>query len=229
VAGSTSEPALERTLVVATGNPHKRAEIAAMLEPFHVAVTTARERGLEEVEETGDTFEANALLKAVAGYRHTGLPCLADDSGLLVDALDGAPGVRSARFAGEDATDAANNALLVSKLVDVPVERRGAHFASNVALVLPRELADGVPEGPWRRHALDDDEAVAFTVEGTVPGRIIDAPRGSAGFGYDPHFLYEPAGKTFAELASSEKHAISHRGRAMAMMGDLFTAVFGER
>ncbi|TNF29784.1 MAG: non-canonical purine NTP pyrophosphatase [Deltaproteobacteria bacterium] len=217
---------MKRTLVVATGNPHKRAEIAAMLEPYHVAVTTAREHGLGDVEETGATFEENALLKAIAGFRHTGLPCLADDSGLLVDALDGAPGVYSARYAGADATDADNNALLISRLVDVPAERRGARFASNVALVLPAALAVGVPDGPWRRHDVDA-EAVAFTVEGTVPGRIIDDARGAAGFGYDPHFLYEPAGRTFAELASHEKHAISHRGQAMAMMGELFRAVFG--
>ena len=217
---------MERTLVVATGNPHKQAEIAAMLAPYHVAVATARERGLGEVEETGETFEDNALLKAIAGFAVTGLPCLADDSGLLVDALDGAPGVRSARYAGEGASDADNNALLIAQLAAVPAERRGARFVSTVALVLPPELAAAVPSGPWRRRALDVG-AVAFTVEGSVPGRIIDGARGSAGFGYDPHFLYEPASKTFAELAAHEKHAISHRGQAMAQLGDLFRAVFG--
>jgi len=228
---------MERTLVVATGNPHKRAEIAAMLAPFHVVVTTARERGLGDVEETGATFEDNALLKALAGFRGTGLPCLADDSGLLVDALDGAPGVRSARFAGarthgaadtgDDASDAANNALLIARLVGVPRERRGAHFVSTIALVLPDALAAAVPEGPWRRIPHPADGASAFTVEGTVAGRIIDAPRGRAGFGYDPHFLYEPAGKTFAELEAREKHAVSHRGQAMARLAALLHAVYG--
>lgn len=212
------------TLLVATGNPHKRAELAAMLAPHGVGVTTTRERGLPDAEETGETFEDNALIKALAGFGATGMPCLADDSGLLVAALDGAPGVRSARYAGDDATDADNNALLIARLAHVPEDERAAAFVSTIALVLPPDLAARAPEGPWRRHAIRG--GVAFTVSGRVEGRIIDTPRGGAGFGYDPHFLYEPAGKTFAELPAADKHAISHRGRAMARLSDLLAAVF---
>jgi len=217
---------MPETLVVATGNAHKRAEIAHMLAPFAVDVVTARERGVADAEETGETFAENALLKALGGYHGTGLPCLADDSGLLVDALDGQPGVRSARYAGDDATDADNNRLLIARLADVPAERRGARFVSTLALVLPERLAARAPEGPWRPVPIPEGGAVAFVVEGHVLGRIIDAPRGAAGFGYDPHFLYEPAGKTFAELAAAEKHAVSHRGQAMARLADLLRAVF---
>lgn len=218
------ETSMHPTLLVATGNPHKRAELATMLAPYGVGVTTTRERGLPDAEEIGETFEDNALIKAVAGFEATGLPCLADDSGLIVDALDGAPGVRSARYAGDDATDAENNALLISRLSHVPEADRGAAFVSTIALVLPSALAARAPNGPWRRRPIPG--GVAFTVSGRVAGRIVDAPRGSAGFGYDPHFLYEPAGKTFAELPAAEKHAVSHRGQAMGHLADLLTAVF---
>ena len=218
---------MPETLVVATGNAHKRSEIAAMLAPHRVEVVTTRELGLADAEETGDTFAANALLKAIGGWRGTRRPCLADDSGLIVDALGGLPGVRSARFAGEGATDAENNALLIARLAGVPAAARTARFVSTLALVLPPELAANAPLGPWERQPLDSEGAVAFTVSGQVEGRIIDEPRGAAGFGYDPHFLYEPAGRTFAELAAAEKHAVSHRGQAMARLSELLRATFG--
>ncbi len=218
---------MDRTLVVATGNAHKIREIGAMLAPLGVTVTTARELGVPDVPETGETFEDNAVIKAVSGFGGTGHACLADDSGLEVDALAGAPGVRSARYAGEPSDDANNNRKLIAALADVPRERRGARFVSAIALVLPADLAARVGEGAWHRRAVPEHpEATAFVVRGTVPGRIVDAPRGAGGFGYDPHFFYEPAGRTFAELAAEDKHAISHRGNAMAALKALFEALF---
>jgi len=214
-------------LIVATQNPKKLAELEAMIAPYGRPVLSARDIGLGEVEETGETFEDNAILKAVAGFEASGgRPSLADDSGLAVDALGGAPGVWSARFAGEAATDEANNAKLVAALAGVAPEDRGARFVSCVALVLPRALAARVPDGPWRRRSLREVAADAFVVEGAVPGRIIDEPRGAGGFGYDPHFWYEPAGCTFAELEPDAKHAVSHRGQAMRALGQLFAAVW---
>ncbi len=218
---------MKRTLVVATGNTHKRRELSSMLAPLGVSVTTAREHGVPDAPETGETFEDNAVIKAVAGYVGTGQPCLADDSGLEVDALGGAPGVRSARYAGEPANDANNNAKLIAALADVPAEARGARFVSAIALVVPRDQAAAIGEGAWRRRALPGHpQAVAFVVRGTVDGRIIDQARGEGGFGYDPHFLYEPAGRTFAELPAKDKHEVSHRGHAMKAMRQLFEALF---
>ncbi|MCB9733526.1 MAG: non-canonical purine NTP pyrophosphatase [Deltaproteobacteria bacterium] len=216
-----------RTLAVATGNAHKRSELEAMLAPLGVTVVLARDHGLGEVVEDGDTFAANALKKAREGYEVTGFPCLADDSGLEVDALGGAPGVISARWAGPGQDDAANNDKLVRELAGVPPERRGARFVSSLALVVPAALAEHAGDGPWAREELADLGAVAFSVEGTVPGRMLDAPRGGAGFGYDPYFLYEPAGKTFAELSQDEKLGFSHRGRAMRALDALLRQLFG--
>jgi XTP/dITP diphosphohydrolase len=183
-------------VVVATGNPHKLGEIRAILAGLDVELVSMREFDLEEPVEDGDTFEANALLKARACARAAGLPALADDSGLEVDALDGAPGVHSARYAGEPGDDRANNAKLVAALTDVPEEERGARFVCAAAVVLP----DG------REHV----------VRASMEGHVVDEPRGSNGFGYDPHFVADAAGdgRTNAELAPAEKDAISHRGAA---------------
>jgi XTP/dITP diphosphohydrolase len=191
------------TVVVATGNVGKVAEIRAALEPTGWTFVTASELGLTapEVEETGATFEENALLKARAYRDIFGMAALADDSGLEVDALSGSPGVRSARYAGEPASDAANNAKLLRELERVPAAGRTARFRSVVALVAP----DGT------------EEVAAGSCEGTI-GR---EPKGTGGFGYDP--LFEPAdapGRTMAELAMDEKNAISHRGRALRALRD---------
>jgi XTP/dITP diphosphohydrolase len=189
-------------IVLATANPDKAREIRAILDQAGVAVDLlARPGDVPDVDETGDTLEANARLKAGALCAATGVAALADDTGLEVDALGGAPGVRSARFAGEDATYADNVALLVERLRDVPAARRTARFAT-VALA----------------HWPDGREVIAF---GEVEGTIAAEPRGAEGFGYDPLFVPDEGdGRTFAEMSSAEKHGLSHRGRAFRTLAD---------
>ncbi|MFI0422118.1 RdgB/HAM1 family non-canonical purine NTP pyrophosphatase [Spongiactinospora sp. 9N601] len=184
-------------LVLATRNPGKIAELRRILADAGPAVTLV---GLDdfpeigEIAETGLTFAENALIKAHAVARGSGLPAVADDSGLCVDALNGMPGVFSARWSGRHGDDAANLDLLLAQIGDVPDGRRGGHFACAAALALP--------SGQER------------VVEGTLEGVIIDAPRGSGGFGYDPIFVPKGETRTTAELSPAEKDAISHRGRA---------------
>src|SRR4051812_32387740 len=183
-------------LVLASANPDKAREIAAILTVAVPKLDLApRPAGVPDVDETGTTLLENARLKAAAIAAATGEPAVADDTGLLVDALDGGPGVYSARFAGEGATYADNVAKLLAELAGVPAERRTARF-ETVALVR------------WP----DGREVVAT---GAVEGVIATEPRGAGGFGYDPIFVpTEGDGRTFAELAPVEKHALSHRGRA---------------
>ena len=183
-------------LVAATANAKKLAEIQAMLDHLDVEVVPMTDLGVVSPVEDGDTFEANALIKARACHAATGLPSIADDSGLEVDVLEGGPGVYSARYAGEDADDAANNAKLIAALAGVPDEQRSARFVAAVAFV-----------------AAAGDEHV---VRGTMEGRIVDQPAGDHGFGYDPHFVSDAAGdgRTNAQLSPDEKNALSHRGAA---------------
>jgi XTP/dITP diphosphohydrolase len=187
-------------LVAATGNPGKRRELQALLaDPAITWRSLADYPALPPVSEDGDTFLANARLKAQAVARHTGCPALADDSGLCVDALDGLPGVRSARFAadaGAGSGDAANVALLLDRLRGVAPEQRSAHFHCAIVVAHP-----------------DGRELVA---EGRCDGRIAAAPRGGGGFGYDPVFLF--GDRTFAEMAAAEKDRVSHRARAIAAL-----------
>lgn len=193
-------------LVIATNNEGKLREFRRLLEPMGVVVLSAKdvlERPFD-VDETGDTFAANAELKASALSKATGRAALADDSGLEVDALDGRPGVRSARFAGEHATDSENNRLLLEQLESVPDIDRSARFRCAIALYLP------------------PDEVVI--VEAASEGVILREPRGTAGFGYDPLFFVPALGKSFAELAASEKDAISHRGRALRKLVETLAA-----
>lgn len=189
-------------LLIATNNAHKADEIRAILAPYFSEMVTLKEAGIRfEPVEDGTTFEANALIKAeqtLAFANGTFEAVLADDSGLAVDALNGAPGVYSARFAGEQHDDAANNAYLMKRLKDVPMEKRTAQFCCCIAL------------------ARSGKESL--TVLGRCEGKILFAPRGENGFGYDPYFLYEPCGKTFAELPSVEKNAISHRHLALMQL-----------
>ncbi|BDD83525.1 non-canonical purine NTP pyrophosphatase [Tsukamurella pulmonis] len=154
----------------------------------------------EELPEDAPSFEGNALIKARQGYERTGLPCLADDSGICVHALNGMPGVLSARWSGRHGDDPANTALLLAQIADTPDERRGAEFVSSCALV----------SGPG--------EAGELTVRGTWPGAVLREPRGEGGFGYDPVFLPEGSDRTAAELTAEEKNAISHRARALAQL-----------
>lgn len=186
-------------VVVATGNAHKLDEIRSILDVSAgspVELVSMREFDVPEPVEDGATFEANALLKARACAQKTGLPAVADDSGLEVDALGGAPGVFSARYAGEPSDDARNNAKLLAELADVPARRRTARFVCAAAFV-----------------ASSGSEHV---VRATMDGRIVDEARGTNGFGYDPHFVSDLStdGRTNAELTPAEKDAISHRGAA---------------
>lgn len=192
-------------LLIATRNQHKLGEIRAILAPHDATCVGLDEfPDAPEVVENGDTFEANAILKATTLARFTGLWTLADDSGLEVDALGGAPGVRSARYAGEPSNDAANN----RKLLTVLGHRsdRGARFRCAIA------LAD--PAGHVR------------TVSGTCPGVILTVPRGQEGFGYDPLFVPEGGDLTFAELDAATKNRISHRARALQQAVAAWTAFF---
>jgi XTP/dITP diphosphohydrolase len=189
-------------LVLATANPDKAAEIRAVLLDAGLDVELVpRPADVPEVDETGATLEENARLKAVALCESTGLPAVADDTGLAVDALDGAPGVYSARYAGEDATYADNVEKLLGALTGVEVPARTARF-STVALA----------------HWPDGREVAAI---GEVEGVISTEARGGAGFGYDPLFVpVEGDGRTFAEMSSEEKHRVSHRGRAFRTLAD---------
>lgn len=186
-------------LLIATRNPGKVREIAAIVAgPSLELCSLADFPGAPDVAETGASFEDNALLKARGAAYHAGCWALADDSGLVVPALDGAPGVRSARFAGEGAGDADNVRRLLELMRGLPDDRRGAEFVCCMALA-----------GPNNR---------AFTAEGRLAGTIIRQPRGSNGFGYDPVFLLPERGLTLAELPSAEKNAISHRAAALRKM-----------
>ncbi|GAC1363295.1 MAG: XTP/dITP diphosphatase [Actinomycetota bacterium] len=193
------------TVVIASTNPGKIAEVRQILADLSLVLISRDEvGGWPEIEETGSTYLANALIKGRAVAALTGLAALADDSGLAVDALGGAPGGRSARFSGPGATDAANNDKLVAALAGVPPEGRGARYRCVAVLVTPagQEIA-GV---------------------GSCEGRIGLQPRGSGGFGYDPWFIPSGEGRTMAELSAQEKDAISHRGKALrglaAQLGD---------
>lgn len=181
--------------LIATHNMKKQAELQRILAPLGINVLTADMAGIElsDVEETGTTFEENAFLKAISGCKESGMVCVADDSGLMVDFLDGAPGVYSARFGGEHGNDKKNNEKLLSLLKDVPPEKRTARFVSCVCCCFP----DG-------RH---------FTVRGECEGIIANEVHGNGGFGYDPLFLVGE--KTFGELSAEEKDKLSHRGNAL--------------
>lgn len=181
-------------LVIASKNQDKIAEIEEILAETGLAGEIVHDLAWDDVEETGATLEENALLKARAVVEATGLPALADDTGLEVDALDGAPGVHTARFAGEGARYEDNVAKMIEVMVDVG--DRSARFRSVVALVFP----DGV-------------EVVAH---GSIEGVIANEPRGSVGFGYDP--IFEVDGKTFSEMTADEKNELSHRGRALRIL-----------
>jgi XTP/dITP diphosphohydrolase len=181
-------------IVLASGNARKRAEIGSILAGLDVELVPMTDLGLVGPEEDGETFEENALLKARSIVEAVGEPAIADDSGLEVDALHGAPGVRSARYAGPDARDDDNNRKLMAALRDLPVERRTARFVCAAAFVAP----DGVQR----------------VVRGTMEGRLTDAPRGEQGFGYDPYFVADGEERTNAQLHPREKDARSHRGAA---------------
>ena len=182
--------------VVATKNKGKMQEIQSMLSPLGIDVMLAEDAGVfEDIEETGTTFEENAFIKARAVAKITGLPVIADDSGLMVDALSGEPGVKTARFAGENATDGENIQKLLNALEGVLQEKRTARFQSVIACVFP--------------------DGREFCTQGICEGEIALFPMGEEGFGYDPVFYVKEKNKTFAQLSLEEKNALSHRGKAL--------------
>jgi XTP/dITP diphosphohydrolase len=183
------------TLVIATRNPGKTAEIQALLKDFPVEILSLADFGpMPPVVEDGDTFDENAYLKSSFTSRILGLPALADDSGLLIEALGNAPGVKSARYAGENATDAQR----CQKILDAMKgrENRNAAFECVISIAVPT--------------------GAALTYEARCEGLIAEAPKGNSGFGYDPIFYYPPMGRTFAQLSMAEKSRVSHRGKALA-------------
>jgi XTP/dITP diphosphohydrolase len=193
-------------LLIATENPDKEREIASLLKGVSVELRSLRDVPQVKLpEETGASLEENAVLKARAAFEATGLPSIADDTGLEVEALDGRPGVRSARYAGQDASYEDNCSLLLRELTGVPAARRGARFVTVIAL--------------YR----GDGRILLF--KGEASGRILDAPRGSHGFGYDPVFFSTEAGKTFAELTQDQKARYSHRGAALRKLRAYFEEI----
>ena len=200
-----NDPATTRKLMLATTNSGKIAEFRTLLGQYEllqdIELLTPRDwpTALPEVEETGTSFAANARLKAVALAQATGIAALADDSGLCVDALNGEPGLHSARWAGIGATDADRNARLLSRLAGVPAERRTAQYVCVVSLATPGGSVEA---------------------EGVCAGRILEQPRGANGFGYDPLFLV-PEGRTMAELTAAEKNSVSHRAKAVAALWEM--------
>ncbi|MGO1768546.1 MAG: RdgB/HAM1 family non-canonical purine NTP pyrophosphatase [Microbacterium sp.] len=194
-------------IVLATHNPHKVEEFRGIVASTRPDLDVVGYEGPEPVED-GVTFAENALIKARAASAHTGLPALADDSGLCVDVLGGAPGVFSAYWAGHAKDDAANLALLLDQLSDIRDPHRGAHYVSTIALVAPGGAED--------------------TVDGIWPGRLARASRGDGGFGYDPIFLpdgQEGAERSVGELTAEEKNAVSHRARAFVALQPLLAAL----
>ena len=205
--------------MVATHSEHKLRELRALLRLESAALVSLDELGIDgEPVEDGLTFETNARIKARFAARATGLPALADDSGIEVEALGGAPGVRTRRYAGPNATDEENNAKLLRELTGVPTERRGARYVCVLSLAIPDAAAPGGLRLVERR--------------GTSRGRIALEPRGTGGFGYDPLFepiRERPGGRTFGEYAAAAKDAISHRGRAARRMAPVLEALGEEQ
>lgn len=193
-------------IVLATGNAGKIREIRELFADLDIEIVAQSGFGIESPEETGETFIENALLKARYAADQTGLPAMADDSGIVVDELDGRPGVFSARYAGEGASDEDNLDLLLEELREVPDDRRGGGFHCAAVLAWPgNERAPVVAEAVWR-------------------GRILRERRGEGGFGYDPIFLDPESGKTGAEMSREEKNRVSHRGKAFRELHALIGA-----
>lgn len=173
-----------------------------------------------EVPESGLTFAENALIKAREGAARTGLPTVADDSGLAVDALNGMPGVFSARWSGRHGDDLANLELVLAQIADLPDEVRGARFLCAAALALPASFPD-VDRRPDSSRGGGDEDCREWTVEGEMRGRLVRSPRGTGGFGYDPIFVADGQTRTNAELSPVEKDAISHRGKAFRALAEI--------
>lgn len=198
------------TFLIATNNAHKLAEIRRILAPYGIKGVSLSEAGIDvNPEETGTTFAENARIKAMAGLNASGMPTVADDSGLMVDALHGAPGVYSARYAGENATDRDRIDKLLSEMGNVPAGARSARFVSAVCCVFPG--------------------GSILEAKGECEGAIAFEPQGTGGFGYDPVFIEKTTGRSFAALAGEEKDRLSHRGKALASFAALLEKRFAGR
>lgn len=191
---------MSQTVVLASSNPGKLSELQRLLAPHRFEVAPQSRFAISDADETGLSFVENAILKARHACRHSGLPALADDSGLEVDALDGAPGIRSARFSGAAATDARNIEKLLTLMRDVPEVRRTARFQCLLVFL---------------RHAEDPTPLIC---QGTWEGRILTTPRGENGFGYDPVFFVPETHCSAAQLTEEQKNTRSHRGKALAAL-----------
>ncbi|MBE6751690.1 MAG: RdgB/HAM1 family non-canonical purine NTP pyrophosphatase [Ruminococcaceae bacterium] len=191
---------MQKTFLIATHNKKKKNELLRILSPLGIDVKTDEELNLTltEPDENGETFYENALIKAQSGCKESGLPCVADDSGLMVDYLAGAPGVYSARFSGEHGNDKKNNEKLLKLLKDVPEDERTARFVSVVCCVFPN--------------------GDILSARGECEGKIGYEEKGEGGFGYDPVFMVD--GKSFAEISSDEKDKLSHRGKALNLLSE---------
>lgn len=195
-----------KRIVLASGNRGKLVEMREILADLDIELVTQSELGVEDADETGATFIENALIKARHAARISGLPALGDDSGLCVDALHGAPGLYSARYAGDHGNAEANNAKLLEAMRDIPDARRSAHFHCTVVLL---------------RHA---DDPAPLIAEGHWHGRILHAPRGCNGFGYNPVFFDPSSGLSAAELDAATRNRLSHRGQALAILREQLAA-----
>ncbi|MBP3401239.1 MAG: XTP/dITP diphosphatase [Selenomonadales bacterium] len=197
-----------KRIVLATKNKGKIKEMRELLAPMNIEVLSLADFSpVDDAEENGATFAENAMLKARYYFAHTGTPCLADDSGLEVDALGGRPGVYSARYSGEDATDAANNAKVLREMEGIEKDKRTARFRCAMALV---------------------GEGIELTTDGTCEGALLTEERGQGGFGYDPIFYVPKFDRTLAEMSSEEKNSISHRGAAVRKMADLIAEMMAK-
>ena len=197
-----------KRIVLATKNKGKIKEMRELLAPMNIEVLSLADFSpVDDAEENGVTFAENAMLKARYYFAHTGTLCLADDSGLEVDALGGRPGVYSARYSGEDATDAANNAKVLREMEGIEKDKRTARFRCAMALV---------------------GEGIELTTDGTCEGALLTEERGQGGFGYDPIFYVPKFDRTLAEMSSEEKNSISHRGAAVRKMADLIAEMMAK-
>lgn len=190
-------------IILASANPHKIDEIYAILKDFDYKILSLDDAGLGDIDivEDGDTFEANSLIKAKTVYDKTGKPAIGDDSGLMVDCLNGEPGVYSARYSGEDKNYKANNDKLLTNMLEVPEEKRGAKFVTVITLMFsPTDI---------------------LVARGEIHGTIGTELRGTNGFGYDPLFIVPSLGKTFAEMDAEEKNSMSHRANALIQLKSL--------
>jgi len=197
---------MPREIVLATGNPGKVREIQQLLQEMQIHVSPQSQFDVQEAEETGLTFVENALIKARNAAQHSGLAAIADDSGLEVDALNGAPGIYSARYAGVGATDEQNLQKLLTEMQGIPTEQRSARFQCVMV---------------YLRHATDPTPVIA---QGTWEGRILEAPAGEGGFGYDPVFFVPSSNCSSAQLAPEQKNRLSHRGQALQALVKLLKA-----